>query len=121
ACLATRKIFGADYAVLTAGGETLTDGDVETNRLPGLDDRLNAMIGTEPARATDGAGSLLAAAIEAMPGAWSALLVPMRSRRNPYGWLLLVNKRDAPPFSTDDERLAFAAAGQIRAEHESLQ
>lgn len=120
ACLATRKIFGADYAVLAAGGDTLSDGDVDTNHLPRLVDRLGAMIGTEPARASDGTGSLVAAAIEAMPGAWSALLIPMRSRGNPYGWLLLVNKRDAPPFSTDDERLASAAAGQIRAEHESL-
>jgi PAS domain S-box-containing protein len=120
ACLATRKIFGAQYAVLAAGGETLTDGDVDTNHLPGLVDRLNAMIGAEPARASGGTGSLVAAALEAMAGAWSALLVPMRSRGNPHGWLLLVNKRDAPAFSTDDESLASAAAAQIRAEHESL-
>ena len=120
ACLATRKIFGADYAVLVAGGETLTDGHVDSNHLPPLVGRVNAMIGTEGARASDGTGSLVAAAHEVMPGVWSALLIPMRSRGNPYGWLLLANKRDAPAFSTDDERLAFAAAGQIRAEHESL-
>src|SRR5436309_4129825 len=55
-----------------------------------------------------------------MPDAWSAVLLPMRRRENRYGWMLLANGRDAPLFSTDDERLAFAAAGQIRAEHESL-
>jgi PAS domain S-box-containing protein len=44
----------------------------------------------------------------------------MRGRGGSYGWILLANRRDAPAFSVDDERLALAAAGQIRAEHESL-
>jgi len=119
ACLAIRKIFGADYAVLAVAGETHADGNVDRTRLETLLVRVNALLGTKPIRAADDA-KLVAAARDLMPDAAAALLLPMRSRGNSYGWMLLANRRDAPPFSIDDERLAFAAAGQIRAEHESL-
>jgi PAS domain S-box-containing protein len=120
ACLATRKIFGADYAVLAAADETHADGDVDRARLELLVSRVHAILGTKPVRADDPSKPLIAAIRDAMPGVASALLVPMRSRGQSHGWLLLANRRDAPPFSLDDERLAVAAAAQIRAESESL-
>jgi PAS domain S-box-containing protein len=120
ACTAIRKIFGADYAVIAAAGEAHTDGETDQKRIGVLVDRVNAIIGTEPVRGVGISDLLVAAAREAMPEAWSALLLPMRSRGYRYGWMLLANRRDTPLFSTDDERLALAAAGQVRAEHESL-
>ena len=119
ACHAARKIFGADYAILAAAGESHAAGEVDPARLERLLERVNAIVGAQPMRAA-GHSKLVAAACEAMPDAASALLVPMRSRGNSYGWLLLANRRDTPQFSADDERLALAAASQIRAEHESL-
>lgn len=117
ACLATRTIFGADYAVLRTAGQTHVDGQVDTERLEHIQTVVTSTATLCGSGATD---PLVAAVRQAIPSAWSALLVPMQSRGNSYGWLLLANDRDAPPFSNDDESIAFAAAAQIRAEHESL-
>jgi len=57
----------------------------------------------------------------AMPGVSALLLLPMISgRRNLHGWILLGRTGKESPYSTDDERLALAAAGQVRAAHENL-
>src|SRR2546430_1856150 len=55
-----------------------------------------------------------------MPDLWSALYLPMVTRGSPSGWIMLGNRRDGHPFTIDDERLAFAAAAQVRAEYDSL-
>jgi PAS domain S-box-containing protein len=119
ACLAMRKIFGADYAVLATPEEMQADGAVDRARLQELRARVDSILGTKPLRAADHS-KLVATARRFMPDAAAVLLVPMRSRGRAYGWILLANRRDAPPFSVDDERLASAGAAQIRAEHENL-
>jgi PAS domain S-box-containing protein len=119
ACRAIRKIFGVDAAIIVAGGDLQADGDLDGERLDDLPARIAALAATAPLRA-EGTGPLIDAARAVAPSAWSALLIPMISRGAPYGWILLLNRRDAPAFSVDDESLAFAAASQIRAEHENL-
>src|SRR5947207_1257737 len=76
--------------------------------------------GPEPLRVSGTAEPLIAAASVALPQIASALLLPMRGRDALYGWVLLGNRAGSHPFTTDDERLALAAAYQVRAEHESL-
>ena len=119
-CRAVRKIFSADYAVMAAGGDAQTGGDVDPRQLEELLRRIAPLVGREPSRAIGMSEPLVIAAQTAMKDAWSAALLPMRSRGGAYGWMLLANRHGSPAFSLDDERLALAAARQIRAEHESL-
>jgi len=139
ACLAIRTIFGVDYAVIAiagvwglasagppppaeAGGPTdwATDGAVDQGRLDELFVRMTPYAGSAASRASGADEPLVAAARTAMPEVWSALFLRMMTRDRLYGWVLLGKRHDAHPFNLDDERLALAAASQIRAEHESL-
>jgi two-component system, NarL family, sensor histidine kinase UhpB len=58
---------------------------------------------------------------KAMPGVSTILLLPMQSSaRTFYGWIILGKTGRDAAYSTDDERLALAAAVEIRAAHENL-
>jgi PAS domain S-box-containing protein len=117
-CRAVRKIFGADAAMLVTGERAEADGDLRGS-LPQLIDAVAPLAGHITIRA-EAPAPLVDAVRKAMPDVRSALLAPMRSRGALYGWLLLANRGDAPPFGADDERLVLAAANHLRAEHESL-
>ncbi len=105
ACHAVRTIFGAHYAViaLVDAARNVTSTTVEGEAaLPELIAQLTDR---------DAAASNLG----------TVLFLPMTTPHQVlYGWLMLGKGEDVETFTTDDERLAMAAASQIRAEHESL-
>jgi PAS domain S-box-containing protein len=116
---ALRKIFATDFVVVMIGESWAADGEIDESRLGELRSKMATLAGAVAARAS-GAGELLvAAAREAIPEATSALYLPMMTRDHLYGWILL-GRTSASPFSADDERMAQAAAGQIRAAHDIL-
>ena len=124
ACRAMRTIFSADYAVIAVGSQPDTswaaDGSVDGSRLNDLFESIAPFTADGPTRMTGEGEPLVTAARKELPGVWSTLLLPMAMRNRLYGWMLLGKKRDAHPFTLDDERLALTAASQIRAEHDSL-
>jgi PAS domain S-box-containing protein len=116
---ALRRIFATDYAVVVIGEWWAADGDVDESGLAELRARMSAHARPIAAHASGAAEPLVGVARAAMPGATSALYLPMMTRNDLYGWILLA-RASAAEFSTDDERMAVAAASQVRAEHESL-
>lgn len=116
---ALRKIFATEFVVVAIGESWTADGDVDERRLGALRARMAANAGPVAAHASGAREPLVAAARAVMPATVTALYLPMMTRDNLYGWILL-GRSSGSPFSADDERLALAAASQIRAEHESL-
>ncbi|MEK6373302.1 MAG: response regulator [Acidobacteriota bacterium] len=116
---ALRKIFATDFVVVAIGESWTSDGNVDESRLGALRARMAANAGPVAAHAAGAREPLVAAARAVMPATVAALYLPMMTRDNLYGWILL-GRSSGSPFSADDERLALAAASQIRAEHESL-
>jgi two-component system sensor histidine kinase UhpB len=119
AASALRTIFATELVVVAVGEWCAADGDVDQSRLGELRARVASAAGPVAEQASDPGEPLVAAAREVMPAAVSALYLPMMTRDNLYGWILLA-RASPSPFSADDERLALAAASQIRAAHESL-
>ena len=116
---ALRKIFATDFAVVMIGESWAADGEVDESRLGEWRSQMATIAGPVAARASGSGEPLIAAARQAMPEATSALYLPMMARDHLDGWILL-GRRSSSPFSADDERMALAAAGQIRAAHETL-
>jgi len=124
ACRAIRAMFASDYSVIALPGEgqritSWVEGLVDQTRL----EKLLAQEAPPPSVRNVSVRSdpLLQTMTDAMPGVSALLLLPMYSgRRSLHGWILLGRTGKDSPYSTDDERLALAAAGQVRAAHENL-
>jgi signal transduction histidine kinase/CheY-like chemotaxis protein len=123
ACRAMRTIFDSTYAAIVLTGERLpswVDGAVVQSRL----EKFVRSIATVQQSVHNGSGPsdpLVQAMTKAMPGVSTILLLPMQSgARTFYGWIILGKTGKDARYSTDDERLALAAAVEIRAAHENL-
>lgn len=116
---ALRKIFATDFALVMIGESFAADGDIDESTFGELRSHMTSHAGPVAARASGAGEPLVAAARKAKPETTSALYLPMMTRHALDGWILL-GRASASPFSADDERMALAAASQIRAAHEIL-
>lgn len=121
ACIAVRKIFDCDHAAIVLVGNEervptpYVDGDVDQTALM----RAGLFFGPFMRNFGDASNPVVQQMSTSMRGLRSTLLVPMTSGRDLYGTIVL-GKTIERGFTSDDERLGLAAAGQIRAAHESL-
>ncbi|MGZ7042371.1 MAG: response regulator, partial [Thermoanaerobaculia bacterium] len=121
ACIAVRRIFDCDHAaIVLAGNEEQVsapciDGDVDQTALM----RAGLFFGPFMRNFGDASDPIVQQMSAAMRGLRSMLVLPLTSGRDLYGTIVL-GKAIEQGFASDDERLGLAAAGQIRAAHESL-
>jgi signal transduction histidine kinase/CheY-like chemotaxis protein len=125
ACRAIRSIFNSRAAaiVLLDDAQQVTswvDGAVEQVHLEPMFVREVAGVQSSVRNVSGGHDPLVQALTDAMPGVSAVLLLPMQSAGPSCGWILLGKTGADAAYSTDEERLALAAAREIHAAYETL-
>ena len=120
-CRAIRTIFRSAFVIATViqrGQPTSwVDGPLDADRIGELRDVITSLEMRSPRQGFTPDDPLVAAIAGVAPGIPSALLVPMADRRDRDGWILVAGMN---PWSSNEERLAVAAAGVIYSASENL-
>src|SRR5437867_1140534 len=126
ACRAMQAMFASVYSaicLITEPGQmkSWVEGSLDQSRLEKMLLREPAFGKPSVRHAAGRSDPFVQALGDAMPGISAVLLLPMISGGGSlYGWVLLGRTDEQSPYSTDDQRLALAALGAIRAAHENL-
>ncbi len=124
-CDGVRRLFGARLVLLSVRDNTAT-ADVRAV-VSGDAGSLSDAIGRLQADLAPGSGNLVSCRFDAVGGSESlreklrqhlpdvrcALLVPVVSLRQRYGWILLVDQQDGDSFTEDDQRTLAVQAAQV--------